>query len=103
MTVENRLPRPRMLGCAWSILIINGLVIGLAALSFSQGPYSSAEQELWYRYGSLALLAVGVILPGLLLLLGARRRPWAVSILIIWMVAAFAAFLVYAFYGGGGV
>jgi hypothetical protein len=85
------------------MLGINALFIGVAALSFSRGPYSSAEQELWYRYGSLGFLLIGAIIPGLALLLGARRFGWATAILTTWMLAAFLAFLVYAFYSGGGV
>ncbi len=90
-------------GCAWSMLGVNVLLIGLAALSFSQGPYSSKEQEIWYRYGSLGLLLGGAIIPAIVLLSGARRSPWAITLLTIWMFAAFLAFLIYAFYSGGGV
>ena len=85
------------------MLVINGLLMGLLALGFTQGPYSSREQELWYRYGSMAFLLGGAVLPAVALLLGANRRPWAIILLTVWMVAALFAFLVYAFYSGGGV
>ncbi len=85
------------------MLALNSLIIGLAALSFSQGPYSSREQELWYRYGSLGFLLVGVIVPAIALLSGARRSAWATALLTAGMLAAFVGFLVYVFYSGGGV
>lgn len=96
-------PRLRRTGCAWSILAINTVVIGLAALSFSQGPYSSPEQELWYRYGSLGFLLVGAILPAIALLLGARSSTWGTVALTMWMVAGFVSFMLYAILSGGGV
>jgi hypothetical protein len=85
------------------MLGVNAVIIGLAALSFSQGPYSSRQQELWYRYGSLGFLLVGPIIPAIALLAGARRSAWANGLLTIWMLAAFIGFLIYAFYSGGGV
>lgn len=90
-------------GCLVAILGINGLLMGLFALGFSQGPYSSQEQELWYRYGSISFLLGGAVLPGFALLLGAKRAPWAVISLTVWMVAALCAFAVYVFHSGGGV
>jgi hypothetical protein len=85
------------------MLGINALLIGLAALSFSQGPYSSTEQELWYRYGSLGFLLGGAIIPAIALLSGARRSALAITLLTAWMFAALFGFLIYAFYSGGGV
>ena len=94
---------PSRAGCAWSMLGINALIIGLAAVSFSQGPYSSWEQEVWYRYCSMGLLLCGAILPAIALLLGARKSALATALLTTWMLAAFVAFLIYAMFSGGGV
>ena len=85
------------------MLAINTLLVGGATLSFSQGPYSSAGQEIWYRYGSLGLFLIGAIIPAFALLLGARRSSLATAFLIMWMLAALFTFLVYAFYSGGGM
>ena len=85
------------------MLGINSLLIGLAALSFSQGPSSSTEQELWYRYGSLGFLLVGAIVPAIALLSGARKSALASNLLTAWMCTALFGFLIYAFYSGGGV
>ena len=85
------------------MLAINGALMGLFATSFTQGPYSSTEQELWYRYGSLAFVLGGAVLPAAAILLGINRWPWAIDALTAWMVAALFAFLMYAFFSGGGV
>lgn len=90
-------------GCMWWALGTCTVILGLTALSFTQGPYSSREQELWYRYGSLSFLLSGVVFPAIALLLGARRSGWATISLTAWMVATLLAFLVYAFHSGGGV
>lgn len=85
------------------MLGINALLIGLLAFSFSHGPYSSREQELWYRYGSIGFLIAGAVLPAVALLLGAARYQWAVIALIMWMLAILMACFVYAMFSGGGV
>lgn len=85
------------------VLAINAVLIGLLAFSFSHGPYSSQEQELWYRYGSIVFLVAGVILPAIALCFGAMRFQWAVIALTVWMIAVLAAALIYAFFSGGGV
>lgn len=105
MKVESggSVPLSRRAGCAWLLLGLNALLIGITAFSFSQGPYSSDEQELWYRYGSLSFLLGGVIVPAIALLAFARKSAVAVSVLTAWMAAAFFAFLIYVFYSGGGV
>lgn len=36
-------------GCAWALLAVNAVLMGLLATSSVQGSYSSSEQELWYR------------------------------------------------------
>ena len=97
------LPLSRRAGCAWSLLALNALLMGLAAFSFSQGPYSSEEQELWYRYGSLSFLLGGAIIPAVALLSFARKSALAVSLLSAWMVTAFLGFLIYVGFSSGGV
>src|SRR5262245_31745655 len=90
-------------GCAWSILCFNALIMGLTALTFSQGPYSSWEQELGYRYYSIGFLLGGAILPAVALLSLARRWTWISAVLAVWMLAVFVAFLGYLMLAGGGV
>ena len=68
--------------------------------SMVQGPYSSWEQELWYRYYSLGFLIAGVVLPAMAMLLGAARSPKTVGILIIWMTVALMGFSFYAMMWG---
>lgn len=72
-------------GCVWSMLGVNAVIIGLLTLSYTQGPYSSWEQELWYRYGSLAFLSGGVILPAIAMLLGASRSRKMMGLLVALM------------------
>jgi hypothetical protein len=90
------------IGCALILLGINTVLIGLTAASFAQGPYSSPQQELWYRYGSLAFLAVGSIVPAIGLL-AARRSRTAIGASVALMAATFFAFVWYAMMSGGGV
>jgi hypothetical protein len=77
--------------------------MGLLAWSFTQGPYYSHRQEVWYRYGSLAFLFAGALLPAAALLLGAYRSRRAVGLLMKWMTATLLTGFVYACLSGGGV
>ena len=86
---------------AIAALVVNGSLMGLAALSFTQGPYSSQEQELWYRYGSITFVVFGAVIPAAVLTF-AKRRPWMIIALTVWMVAVLFAFLNYALLSGGG-
>lgn len=87
---------------AFTMLIVNGLFIGFAVTSFVQGPYSSREQELWYRYGSLGFFIAGVVIPAAVLLAFRRLRP-VVRILTAWMSVVFLGFVWYLAMSGGGV
>lgn len=89
-------------GCALAVLGVNTLLIGLVTASFTQGPYSSEEQELWYRYGSLAFFVVGSILPAIALFAG-RQSRWVLGASVAWMAATFVAFVWYVMMSGGGV
>lgn len=90
------------IGCAWLLLGVNALLMGLLALSFGQGPYSSAEQELWYRYGSLSFFVVGAILPAVALF-AFRRSRWVVGASTAWMLIVLFACGWFAMMSGGGV
>jgi hypothetical protein len=98
---QERKGGPRI-GWALAILGVNTVLIGLITTSFTQGPYSSHEQELWYRYGSLAFLVAGSVLPAIALF-AAHRSRWVVGASIAWMAATFLAFVWYAMMSGGGV
>ncbi|HYW15123.1 MAG TPA: hypothetical protein VE891_03075 [Allosphingosinicella sp.] len=65
--------------------------------------YSSWGQELWYRYGSLAFLASGALVPALALSLGAQRKRAMPGALVAWMAMTLAAFACYAVWSGCGV
>ncbi|MGB3167322.1 MAG: hypothetical protein WBA68_11160 [Alteraurantiacibacter sp.] len=90
------------IGCAWFLLGVNALLMGLLAASFGQGPYSSAEQELWYRYGSLSFFVAGAVLPAVALF-AFRRLRWVVLASTAWMLAVLLAFVWFAMMSGGGV
>ena len=89
-------------GCAVALLGVNAMLMGLLALSFVQGPYSSLEQELWYRYGSLGFVLLGVVLPASSLF-AARRFPWIIVASSVWMLVALIGFVWFAMMSGGGV
>jgi hypothetical protein len=89
-------------GCALAILAVNTALIGLATASFTQGPYYSHEQELWYRYGSLGFLMVGVVIPAVALFAG-RRSGLVVGASVAWMAMTLFAFIYYAMMSGGGM
>ena len=61
-------------GCAWTLLALNTVLIGLLMTSMVQGPYSSGEQELWYRYGSLGFFLAGAVVPAIALFALRRSR-----------------------------
>lgn len=90
------------IGCAWALLALNAVLMGLLCVSFVQGPYSSFEQELWYRYGSLGFVLAGAVLPAIALL-KARHSRWVVTISTAWMLALLLAFVWFAMMSGGGV
>jgi hypothetical protein len=85
------------------MLCVNALIMGLTAVSFSRGPYSSWGQELGYRYYSIGFLLVGAILPAIALGSVARRWAWTNALLTAWMFAAFVLFMGYIMQAGGGV
>ena len=89
-------------GCAVAMLAINTALIGLLTASMTQGPYSSHEQEIWYRYGSLGFFVAGSVLPAIALFAG-RRSRWVTVASIAWMAAILLAFLWYAMMSSGGV
>ena len=90
------------IGCAWTLLGVNTVLMGLLTTSFVQGPYSSSEQELWYRYGSLSFFFAGAALPGIALFFG-RRSRWVVVASTAWMLLSLLGFAWFAMMSGGGV
>jgi len=90
------------IGCAWTLLGVNAVLMGLLAASFVRGPYSSSEQELWYRYGSLGFFLAGAALPAIALF-AARRSRWVVIASTLWMLTVLLGFAWFAMMSGGGV
>jgi VIT1/CCC1 family predicted Fe2+/Mn2+ transporter len=65
--------------------------------------YSNAEQEGWYRGGSLVFLIFGAILPLCWLIL-MRRGYWGnIKAIIAWLLFAMLTFMAYVLVSGGGV
>ena len=98
----SRMNRIGGVGCAWALLGINTVLIGLLTASFVQGPYSSGEQELWYRYGSLGFLLAGVVLPAIGLFT-ARRQRWVIITSTVWMLITLLSFAWFVMMSSGGV
>jgi hypothetical protein len=96
-------PKCVAIGCAFSIVTLNTLLLGLIAWSFSHGPYSSHGQEVFYRYYSIGLFLAGAIAPAIILLLGAKRSLIATVALIAWMLFVLVNAIMYAVGSGGGV
>jgi len=90
------------IGCAWTLLGVNAVLMGLLAASFVRGPYSSSEQELWYRYGSLGFFLAGAALPAIALFAAGRSR-WIVIASTLWMLTVLLGFAWFAMMSGGGV
>ena len=95
------LKRGEGLGCAVALAILNLVLMGIVAVSFSQGPYSSLEQEQWYRHRSLAFLVLGALVPIVVLYFG-RKKPMLVATTTTWMAGALLLFVGYLMYSGGG-
>jgi len=89
------------IGCVVIALAINGLLMGLAALSFARGAYSSAGQELWYRYGSIAFFTTGFVLPAVVVFY--RRSTSVLLITLSWLFANLIAFVAYVGLSSGGM
>jgi hypothetical protein len=90
------------IGCTWALLGLNTVLIGLLTAGFVQGPYSSAEQELWYWYGSLSFFLAGVVLPAIVLFASGRAR-WVVIASTAWMIIALLGFWWFVAMSSGGV
>ena len=88
-------------GDAWMMLIANVVFIGFFTAGMVQGPYSSREQEVWYRYGSLGFFIAGVVLPAVALFF-VRRSCLVVIFLNAWMFVILLAFLWFAAMSSGG-
>jgi uncharacterized membrane protein YozB (DUF420 family) len=99
-TVEQN--RVEGIGCAWALLALNTVLMGLLAVSFVQGPYSSRGQEIWYRYGSLGFFLAGAALPAIALF-AARHSRWVAIASSIWMLTVLLGFAWFAMMSGGGV
>lgn len=89
-------------GCAWVLLAINTTIIGLLTASFVQGPFSSDEQELWYRYGSLAFFLAGSVVPAIAMF-ATRRSRMVIVASTAWMLITLLAFVWFAMMSSGGV
>lgn len=89
-------------GCAWFLLAINTVLIGLLTASFVQGPYSSVEQEFWYRYCSIAFFSAGSVLPAIALFILRRSRA-VIAASTTWMLIVLLAFAWFAMMSRGGV
>lgn len=80
------------------------LLMGSFALSTVWGPYSSTEQEFWYRWIPLSFLLAGAVLPGIGL--SVSRKPVGLGVItaaIVWLLIALMAFTGFAMMSGGGV
>lgn len=95
-------PRPGGVGCAWTMLAVNVVIIGLLTASMVQGPYSNREQELWYRYGSLGFFIAGAALPAVALFAVRRSRSVVVAS-TAWMLAMLLGFVWFGAMSSGGV
>ena len=76
-------------GCSVTLACFNVAAMGLLASSFAFGPFSSAGQEFWYRYGSIGFLLLGAIIPAGALLFGTRRYPAVTTGATVWDVPLF--------------
>jgi hypothetical protein len=94
--------RAENVGDAWTMLVVNVVLIGFLTASMVQGPYSSREQEVWYRFGSLGFFTAGVVLPAAGLF-AIRRSRLVIAALNTWMLAVLLAFLWFGAMSSGGV
>ena len=90
------------IGFARLLAVLNLFFMGLVALSFSQGPYSSEAQEAWYRYRSLGFFILGAVFPAVLLLIGSKK-PAVVKVSRVWLILSLFVFCIYLAGSGGGV
>lgn len=91
------------LGCAGTVAVVNLIPMALIAYTFAMMTYSNAEQERWYRGGSLAFLIFGAILPMCWLLLMRRGSRGNIKAISAWMIFAMLTFMGYVLISGGGI
>ena len=87
---------------AKSLLVINTILIGIVAFNFVQWSNPNDAQELWYRYGSIALFVFGSVIPAIMLWV-APRSPAVVKAAIVLMIATFVLFVWYGLNSGSGI
>jgi hypothetical protein len=102
-TEDEQALRTGGIGCATLLAGFNVVAMGLVVATFAVGPYSSASQEVWYRYGSIAFFCAGAILPGIVLTFFRRRSLVILKAVAIWEFAVLLAFMSYLFMSGGGI
>lgn len=99
---NQKTPADAGIGCVLTLLAINTALIGIVALTFAQGSYSSWTQELWYRYGSIGFFLAGSALPAVAVFFG-RRSPVVLLASVTWLLVTLLAFFVYVMVSSGGV
>lgn len=103
-TVRDQVLQHRLgLGCAGALAVVNLILMGLIAYMFATLSYSNAEQERWYRGGSLAFLGLGALLPMCWLVLIKRGYRGSIKAIVAWMFAALLAFMGYVLVSGGAI
>lgn len=85
------------------MILVNAVAIGFFAFTLVAEPLPAGHPLIRLRDGSLGFLALGVLLPALVLALFARRSRYVPVAMTLWMLTVLAAFFVYAAIFGGGV
>jgi fatty acid desaturase len=86
------------------MIAVNTVLMGLVAVSFGSGPYSTAGQELWYRYGSVGFFLGGSVLPAIALFTSRRSMGLGIiTALVVWLLIILFAFAAFVMMSGGGV
>lgn len=89
-------------GDAWTMLIANGIVLGFLAAATFTASYSGRGQDIWYRFGFLGLLILGVVLPAAALLI-LRQSRMVIRLSNAWMFAVLIGSLYFGAISSGGV
>ena len=85
------------------LLVVNTIFIGFMTMARIRGPYSSHEQLILYRYGSLALFAAGVLIPWICFVFFRKFVERHTILASVWLAATLSAVIIWGAALSGGV
>jgi uncharacterized membrane protein YGL010W len=92
----------QLIVAAWVFVVLNTALMSLLTYIFSGPTFIGHGREIWFS-GSIGLLVLGAIIPGLALAYYARRSSNIATFITCWLIASFFAAWLFGGLASGGV